>query len=285
VAAFGRVAIVGVGLLGGSVGLALKQRGLADTVAGVGRRESSLAAARRAGAVDSTTLDLAAGVRDADLIVFATPVSRIRQLIPAAAPSLHAGQVATDVGSSKQTIVQAAEAALEGGASFVGAHPMAGSEKRSVQFARPDLFEGALCFVTPTPRTPPYATERVTELWRALGGRVRLIDPATHDRTVAAVSHAPHVVASALVNGLDKAALGAAGPGFADLTRIASSDPDLWAEICAENAQQIADALSCTAEQLTALAHALRQGNVDALRTHFQQAKQKRDSLAPCTGK
>lgn len=279
------VSIVGVGLLGGSLALALKRSGLARRAIGVGRHEVSLEAACRVGAIDEATLSLSEGIAKADLVVFATPVSRIRELLCAAAPALQPGQLVTDVGSTKSTIVAAAEDVLEGRAQFVGSHPMAGAEKRGVESARADLFKGATCFVTPTKRTDPAALQAICNLWEGIGAHVRLIDPAEHDNLMAQVSHAPHVVAAALVNSLEEAALSAVGPGFLDLTRIASSDPDLWAEICAENAAPIGVALRRLISRLTELAQAVESGSTEPIHTHFARAKKRRDNLEQCAGR
>jgi len=285
VTSFNRVAIIGVGLLGGSMGLALKKHRLADSICGIGRRESSLDEARRVGAVDNTTLDIASGVKGADLVIFATPVSRMRELILAVAPVLEPGQLVTDVGSTKTTIVAEAEAAFSSGVDFVGSHPMAGSEKRGPTSARDDLFEGSLCFVTQTDTTSLEAVERISEMWSALGARVRRTSPDTHDRIVAQVSHMPHLVASSLVNELDEDMLETVGPGLADLTRIASSDPDLWAEISAENSALIAQSLCNLAHTLEDIAKLLEKNDIESLRNLLQQAKIKRDNIIKCIGK
>ncbi len=199
---FRRVAIVGVGLIGGSIGLGLTRRGLAQTVVGIGRRMETLEAAKKAGAIHEASLELADGVTGADLVLVATPVGRIAADVLAAAGHL-TGALISDAGSTKAGIVSDVERRLcpagkwQGNVRFVGGHPIAGSEKKGIAHARDDLFEGRLCILTPTAKTSVADVEQLSQLWGELGSKVLTMQPDAHDRALAAISHAPHVVATA----------------------------------------------------------------------------------------
>ena len=277
--------IVGVGLVGGSLGLALKKRGLARRVMGVGHRPESLQAARTAGAVDETFLDVAAGVRGSDLVVLATPVGLFADLLARAAPALQPGAVVIDVGSTKREVVATLEPLVPEGRAFVGCHPIAGSEQRGVSHARPDLFQGAVCVVTPTAQTPPEALQRVAQTWEALGMEVRKISPEVHDRLLAEVSHLPHVVAAMLVRAASAEALSLAGPGWADTTRVASGDPRLWCDILMTNADAVAASLEEAQGALAAFRAALRKRDSKRLRTLLEEAKERRDQVLQAKGR
>jgi prephenate dehydrogenase len=248
---FEKLAIVGVGLLGGSLALAAKERKLADHVLGIGRSEESLKQAVEMGAIDDYTTDLAAGVAEADIVVLCTPVRHITASVPTVMAHIKPGAIVTDVGSTKCTIVDVAEAAAASSkGTFVGAHPMAGSEKSGVAHARPDLFAGTNCFITPTPRTPLQTLATVAAWWRALGCRLAIARPQRHDALVALVSHLPHLVAVALVRAVESfeedqnLLKGIIGNGFRDTTRIASGSAQVWQDICAENSKEIESAIA-----------------------------------------
>jgi prephenate dehydrogenase len=274
---FRTVAIVGVGLLGGSLGLALRGRQLARRVVGVGRRQSVLDHAVSVGAIDAGTVDLRSGVSEAELVVLATPVGVMVELARAAADAMPRGALMTDVGSTKAQLVRGLEDVAGTRFRYVGSHPMAGSEKRGVEQAAAGLFDGALCFVTPTPRTDSRALAVVTELWQALGSRVRRLDPAEHDRLVAFASHLPHLVASALVNTVSPEALACGGPGLRDTTRVASGDPRLWADVCLQNRERILEALARFEQQARTLRRILADGSEGELLAWLESAKAVRD--------
>ena len=278
-APWNQATVVGVGLVGGSLGLALKERGLARRVVGVGHRRESLDAARACGAVDDVSLDVASGVRGSDLVVLATPLGLFQDLLAQAAPALQPGAVVVDVGSTKREVVAALEPLVPKGCAFVGCHPIAGSEQRGVAHARADLFQGAACVVTPTERTQPEALRRVIEMWEALGMTVRTLSPEVHDRLLAEVSHLPHVVAAAIVRVASDQALALAGPGWADTTRVASGDALLWCDILMTNAEATAAALQDAQGALAAFRDALEQGDRNRLRALLEEAKQRRDRL------
>ena len=274
-----QVTIIGVGLIGGSLGLALKKAGLARRVVGVGRRQASLDAARSRGACDETTFDAAAGVRGSDLVVLATPVGTFAEKLKEAAPALEPGAVVIDVGSTKACVVANLEPLVPDGCAFVGCHPIAGSERRGVAHAREDLFRGATCVVTPTARTPPEAAERVMAMWRALGMEVRSLSPEAHDRLLAEVSHLPHVLASVIVQAMSAEAETLVGPGWADTTRVASGEPVLWRDILMSNASEVGAAVERTQGILAAFRAALRKGDAERVEALLAQAKQRRDRL------
>jgi len=279
---FEHVAIVGPGLIGGSVGMGLRRRGLARRVTGVGRREVSLEAAVKAGAIDSGTLDLEAGVREADLVLLCTSVQLIQEQAARVVPLLKAGAVLSDVGSSKQEIVTAIEALLAGRreVAYLGTHPLAGRERRGVRFAREDLFEGSLCLFCPSAHTTPDAAARLRALWEGLGASVRQVDAAEHDRLVSEISHLPHLLASALVNAVSDEALDLAATGFRDTTRVAAGDPDLWAAIFLSNRAHLVRGVETVVREVRAVLEAIERGDRRALVRALRRAKERRDSLA-----
>lgn len=240
-----RVTIVGTGLLGGSVGLSLRRAGFEGRIIGAGPRQATLDRARAAGCIDEATTDLGVAVAGSDLVVLAAPVGAIPDLLARAAPSLIRRAVVTDVGSTKGTIVAAAQKALRDASRFVGSHPMAGAETTGPESARADLFEGKPVIVTPTLLTAPDAVERVESLWLTLGMRVHRMSPQEHDRLVAVISHVPHAVAVLLVQlASESGAMPVASTGFADTTRLAAGDPLLWADIFLDNRQAVLESLA-----------------------------------------
>ena len=275
--AFGRIAVVGLGLLGGSVAKAAKSRGIAETVVGVTRRPETLEAALRTGAVDLASSDLAEGVRGAELLVLGTPLFAMPAVLGKAAPHLGAGALVTDVGSVKGILAERLPGLLPEGVSYVGAHPMAGSHQSGFSHATADLFEGAACILSPTPHTPRARVARVAEFWTALGARVLERDPAAHDAQVAWVSHVPHAIAFAFAHALSKAPRGAAelrGSGFRDFTRIALSDPELWAEILVSNCKAVSGPLREVGEQLARLGRILEAGDAEAAERFISAARE-----------
>lgn len=275
-----RLTIVGVGLLGGSVAKAARARGIAAEIVGVGRDAARLEAARRDGVLDHVTTDLAEGVRDAGVVVLAAPVLTILTLLDALARVSGPETVVTDVGSTKATIVAAAGRL---GLRFVGSHPMAGSELSGYAHARVDLFDGATVIVTPTETSDATAVKTVTTLWEGVGaGRVVILDPDTHDRAVAAISHLPHLAAFALVDAVERFEPGAfdvAARGFRDTTRIAAADPVMWEEIFLANRDALAAGLSAYRAALDDLARLVADGDGPALRASIARIKARREAL------
>jgi cyclohexadieny/prephenate dehydrogenase len=274
---FSRVAVVGLGLLGGSLAGAARECGLAARVVGVSRGRENAAAALAAGLVDESTCDLAAGVAGADLVVLCTPVFAMAETLARAAAHLAPGALVTDVGSVKAPLVETLPGLLPAGVHYVGAHPMAGSHATGLRHARRDLFAGAACVLTPTATTPPAALARVRAFWAALGARIHERDAARHDAEVAWVSHLPHAVAFAYAASLADApasAFALKGAGFRDFTRIAASDPELWADILTTNAKALAGPLARTAAALTRLARAIEAGEVESVQRCLAEASE-----------
>jgi prephenate dehydrogenase len=271
--------IVGVGLIGGSIGLAAKQRGLAKCVLGAGRRQASLDSARAVGAIDEGFLDADAAIRRAEVVVFCTPVERIAEQVLAAAPGCAPGTLLTDAGSTKASIVQGIEGRLPDGVTFVGSHPLAGSEKRGPEYADANLFEGRLTVVTPTPATDAAAVARTVALWRSLGARVKVMSPEDHDRALALTSHLPHLLASALAGILPPELAELTATGFRDTTRVAAGDPSVWTGIFAQNRAAVLDALRPLCERLSRFRTALEAGDAQTLDALLAQGKKVRDAL------
>ena len=270
----GRLCVVGLGLLGGSVARAARERGLAREIVAVGRRAASLNPARRAGVVDHATTDLSAGAAEADFCLLATPVTALERQLAAVWAALPARALVTDVGSTKGRIVETAERlAARRPLAFVGSHPMAGSERAGFAEARADLFEAATVILTPTERTPADAV---------MGARVTVLDPTTHDRAVAAVSHLPHLVADALVDAvlrLDPSFLDVAARGFRDTTRIAASSPEIWREIFQDNRAALGEAVAAFRKSLDHLEGVIAGGDDAAVEAELARIKKAREAL------
>lgn len=281
---FRKAAIIGVGLLGGSLGLAMRQRGLAGQVHGYVRRAAGAEECVRAGAADAAGTELAPVVQDADLVVLCTPIGQMGGLAERMVPVLKPGALVTDVGSVKAPVVAQLEAICHAaGAWFVGSHPMAGSEQTGMAAAKPDLFDGAVCVVTPTARSDTTALAQVEQLWGALGARVMRLSPAKHDAVVARASHLPQAVAAALAGLVldpeappEQAQLCAGG--FRDTTRIASGSPDMWRDILVANRRSVAQALDGFIAALRPLRRAVAAGDAGRIEAFLRTAKQRRDA-------
>jgi prephenate dehydrogenase len=278
-----RLAVLGLGLLGGSLGLAARARGVARRVVGASRGRETLALARARGVVDEACADPGEAAEGADLVVLATPPFAMPDVVRAIAPRLAAGAVVSDVGSVKAMLAETLPGLLPPGVVFVGAHPMAGGHARGLAHARADLFEGATCVVAPAAGAGRESVERVCAFWRALGARVVRRDPETHDGEVAWVSHLPHALAFVFARALEAAPPGAAevtGPGFRDFTRIAQADPELWSEILAANRKALAGPLEAVAARLAELARELEAGDADALERFLTEARSRLAAFA-----
>jgi prephenate dehydrogenase len=275
----GTLTIVGVGLIGGSIGLAARRRGLAGRVIGAGRNENTLERARELGAIDHACLDLGEAVRRADVAVFCTPVTMIPEQVLAAAPTCGNGTLLTDAGSTKGAIVRALDCKLPRGVCFVGSHPLAGSEKRGPEHADADLFQGRVTVVTPTPRTDPAAVARTVDFWKGLDSRVILMAPDDHDRALAMTSHLPHLLASALAGVLPPELRELAATGFRDTTRVAAGDPSLWTGIFLQNRAALIEALGKLQDQVIDFKKALMAGDEAAIDALLARGKRSRDAL------
>ncbi|MCL4470469.1 MAG: prephenate dehydrogenase/arogenate dehydrogenase family protein [Gammaproteobacteria bacterium] len=278
-----KLVIIGVGLIGGSFALALREAGVAREIVGAGRSAANLEEALRLGAIDRIAPDAAEAVRDADLVMLAVPVGQMAALMQQIAPCLGAHTVVTDAGSTKGDVVALARRHLpQHLASFVPGHPIAGAEKSGVGAADAGLFRGRQTVLTPLPETGARATELVLNAWQACGARVAEMAPENHDRIFAAVSHLPHLLAFALVEDMASRANGeelfsfAAG-GFRDFTRIAGSSPEMWRDIFLANREPLLDELDLYRAQLDRLRAMLEQGDGAALEKVFSRARAARN--------
>jgi prephenate dehydrogenase len=284
VAAFAQLTVLAPGLLGGSVARAARAAGLAERIVLWSRRPEIRAALRGQPWCDAAPETAEEAVAGASLVVIASPVDQIAALAARIRPALPAGALVTDVGSVKAEVCRDAAAALGDRADFVGAHPMAGSEKTGWEHSRADLFQGRACFVTPLPETPAAALETVASFWRALGCRVAAVSPAEHDRIVAHISHLPQVAASALCAALasrDPGWRDFAGGGLRDTTRIAGSDPELWRTILAQNRTEVLAALDLYLGELEGLRAALAGGDLPAVTGILQRGRTYRTGVPP----
>ena len=238
------VTIIGVGLIGGSIGLALRERKLAERVIGVGRRAATLRKAKQLGIVNATTLRLEDGVAEADLVVVATPIAQIVDQVCAAAQACRPETLITDAGSTKATIVARLNGQIPDSIRFVGSHPLAGSEKSGPEAATADLFEGRVVVVTPSRTTHNGAAEDAADFWSALGATVFLMSPEEHDAALASTSHLPHLLASLLAGATPRADLPLTATGWQDTTRIAAGDPELWTQIFLDNKRNVLKSLA-----------------------------------------
>lgn len=280
-----RVGVVGTGLIGGSLGLAIRKRSLANEVLGYDADPGMAEAAERLGAVTGlASLPELAGT--CQLIFVAVPVRSIPAVLEALAPHLREGALVTDVGSVKEPVVKRAVGRFPPGRCFIGGHPMAGSERRGVEFADPDLFDDAYYVLTPSSDCPADAFSFLHAFVSALGARVLAMDPRQHDRAVAVISHLPHLIAMGLMNlALDKAEeyplLKLAAGGFRDVTRIAASDPRLWLDILAENREAVLSTLDSFLEMLTRVREYLAREEEGELLSFMERASGGRSQLVP----
>lgn len=278
-----RLAIIGVGLIGGSLALAAKRQGLVAEVIGVGRNPNRLREAQQQGVLDRYTTDIESVGTGCDLVVFGVPVLAFDGLLQRFTRGWDGTGVLTDVGSTKTSVVKEARQRLaQRFASFVPGHPVAGRERSGFEFADAELFRDHKVILTPEPETDRAAVDLVSRLWRSVGAEVVIMPLARHDPTLAATSHLPHLLAFALVATLagrddaDEIFEFAAG-GFRDFTRVASSDPEMWVDICLANSSALRDCLGEFEQQLRYLEEAIHSGDHAMLRKVFAEAKAARD--------
>ncbi len=276
---FNRVSIIGVGLLGASFGLALKQRGLADHIIGVGRRQSSLDTALRAGAIDESSLDLASAVQDANLVLLAAPAAQVLEHLDQVRQACGPDAIVADVASTKGAICGRAQATWPAPRRFIGCHPMAGSHQFGPEHGRANFYEDTVCLVEEGDSLDPGARAQVAALWQALGAEVIAISPARHDAVLAHTSHVPHILAAALAEAAARqGGIGQLiGQGFRDMTRIAASRPEVWRDICLTNRDAILEALAAFNGRLDTLAAALAQNDAAAVEDFFVEGKKARE--------
>jgi prephenate dehydrogenase len=276
---FRRVAILGTGLLGGSVALDLKEKGLCERVVGTSRQESSLRAALAGKVIDEACPDVNRAIQGADLVILASPAKVILEHIKGISKHLRRGCIVTDVGSTKALIVEVAQKYFPPHVLFVGSHPMAGSEKSGVQHAVPGFFKSTTCIMTPTDKTSKLAREKVKHLWTLLGAEVRFMDPVQHDEVMAYVSHLPHIMAFSLIRAVPDAFLPHASTGLRDTTRVAASSPKMWNDICLTNYRNLLKSVDEAARSLAEVRKAILEHDEEGLAKLLSQAKNKRDSL------
>jgi prephenate dehydrogenase len=285
---FKKITIVGVGLLGGSIGLAVRQRRLAGEIAGFVRRAASVKDCEKAGALDYATTDLLAAVSGADLVILCPPLAQMRSLAEQILPALKRGAIVTDVGSVKAGVVRELESLVQkAGAHFVGSHPMAGGEKMGVLAARADLYANSVCVVTPTKKSNAAAVRKLEKFWQSLGARTLRLDAAQHDLLVSRSSHLPHVVAATLANLVlnpsnPKTQVELCATGFRDTTRIASGSPEMWRDITLANRKNISRSVNAFVAGLKKFQSALKQNDAKAVEKFFATAKARRDNWCAC---
>jgi prephenate dehydrogenase len=270
--------IVGVGLIGGSIAAAARERGIARRILGAGRNSERLEQARKIGLIDAAVTE-STRLGDRPLVVICTPVDHIARDVQTWLARLPAGGLVTDAGSTKARICETLADFAGRQPTFLGSHPIAGSEKQGFEHADPNLYAGRTCVITPLAGHRESDIARVTRFWESLGMTVVSLSPADHDRALATTSHLPHVTAAALVDCLPDADRGLTGTGFASATRMAAGDPALWTAILQENAGDVADALAALQRRLAEYEKALRARDEAGLKSLLQAAKTRRDAL------
>lgn len=280
-----RLAILGVGLIGGSLALALRQAGVVDEVIGIGRGRANLDKALELGIVDRVTCDPCQGVAEADLVFMATPVTTLGPLAAQVLPAMKPGAILTDGGSVKGEVIAAIEPLVPAGIHFVPGHPIAGTENSGAEAAFATLYQGRRCILTPTAQASADAVEVVRRMWLLAGSEVVVMDADKHDRILAAISHLPHMVAYALVNAVgtcdrfEENILKYSAGGFRDFTRIASSDPTMWRDIALTNQAALLEMVEQFETSLAELKDDIRRGEGERLFEFFQRSKQLRDAI------
>lgn len=272
---FDKVAIVGTGLIGGSIALAIKKKNLCRQVIGISLHKKSLTLAKRIGAVDIGSLSLSA-IKDADLVILAMPVSSIISLAPEISGLIKKNCLVFDVGSTKAKIVSKLSGLFP---FFVGTHPLAGSEKRGIINACPDLFHNSLCIITPVNNTAATAVAKVKKLWSFLGAKTIVMNPLQHDRILGFISHLPHVAAFSLMNSVPEEFLKFSPVSFKEATRVAASDSALWADIIIDNRENVLNAIKELQKNMNDIKSAIKKNNPAELARIFQKAKIRRGSL------
>ena len=281
---FRRMVIIGVGLIGGSLALVCREKGIVSEVVGVGRSEKNLQDAIALKAIDRYTFKAEDAVKGADIIILAAPVRSLVRLAREIAPHLKAGAIVTDVGSVKGPLTEI-EDILPQGTYFVAGHPIAGKEKSGVTAAFSQLFQNSKCILTPTSKTNPDAVNTVQKMWEAVGAKVLRMTPEVHDHVFAAVSHLPHVIAYALVNTLldleneSDGIISYSAGGFRDFTRIAASHPEMWRDICLMNKHNILEMLERYERSIAKIKLLIQSDDADGLYNEFERARQVREKL------
>jgi len=282
---FNKITIIGVGLIGGSLGLALKEKNPNFKIVGIDKQEIIEKAIAR-GAIDEGTVNLEEGIKEADIVIIATPVKTILNILTQINPFLKKGCLVTDTGSTKQQIVQKANKVLSKDVFFIGGHPMAGSEKYGIESADPHLFQDKTYILTPNNKSNLVVLEKISLLIKMIGAKKLILDPLEHDRIVSAVSHLPQIIAVSLINATGELALRgnnnnyfkAVGEGFKDMTRIASSPYKMWEDICETNQENILEMIQEFRNYLEVIEDKLK-NDPNSLKEEFQKASKLRESI------
>jgi prephenate dehydrogenase len=272
---FNKVAIVGTGLIGGSLALAMKKKRLVREVIGVSRHKNNLLLAKKRGAIDQGSLKLDI-IKDADLLVLAMPVDVIIDSASAISKIAKSKCLVIDVGSTKKEIVSHLEKFFP---NYIGTHPLAGSEKRSVAYADPDIFKDSVCILTPTKNTKNKSLNKIKKLWVKVGSKVVLLTPQMHDKVLSFTSHLPHIAAFSLMNAVPEKDLGFVATGLRDTTRIAGSDSALWASVFLSNRNNLLEAINSLQKELTRIKLAIQRNNKKSLSAILKKAQAKRSKL------
>jgi cyclohexadieny/prephenate dehydrogenase len=283
---FGRIALIGVGLIGSSLARVIRREKLAGHIAIATRSAATLKRAEALKLGDSYHIDLAQGVRDADLVIVSVPVGSSGEVAEIIAPALKAGAIVTDVGSTKGSVIAQMQPHIPAGVHFIPGHPLAGTEKSGPDAGFAALFENRWCIFTPLPDTDPEALEKLSEFWRRCGSNIDVMDPQHHDMVLAIVSHLPHIIAYNIVGTADDLqnvskteVIKYAASGFRDFTRLAASDPTMWRDVCLHNRDAILEMLSRFSEDLASLQRAIRWGDGDKLFDLFTHTRSVRRSI------
>lgn len=281
-----KLVIIGVGLIGGSFALALRKAGLVKHIVGVGRSQQNMQCAAERGVIDEIVTDMASALHQADLVFLAMPVGQTADIMVQIAPHLQANTIITDAGSTKQDVIAAARHHLpmQNRHHFVPGHPIAGTEQSGAQAAQADLYHNRHVILTPLPETSINAVERISQLWQACGAQVSLMPADEHDQVLAATSHLPHILAFTMMNHLNHSTgnpenlLRFAGSGFRDFTRIASSSPEMWRDICLANRDALLEQIAAYQNELKLLQEMLKNNESEALEQAFSQARSIREN-------
>lgn len=280
-----KICIIGTGLIGGSLALAIRQNGYAGIITGAGRTEKTLSDAKQLGVIDDYSTDIAIATADADIVFISVPLGAIKPVLETIKPSLRPGVIITDAGSAKQMVIDDARKVLgDYFTQFVPGHPIAGTENSGVHAAFAELYQGKRVILTPETETEQAAIEEINSLWELAGAEVSKMGAQHHDLVLAGTSHLPHMLAFALVDCLNKLEdvdeiFQYAAGGFRDFTRIASSDPVMWRDICLHNSEQIVDMIKRYQQELDGISTALEQSDGEKLKQIFQRAKDVRDDF------
>ncbi len=274
-----QITIVGLGLMGGSLGMAIKRNKLAKKVVGLSRNSKTIAAAKRKRAIDEGTTNVKKAVEDADIVILATPVDLIVPMAKHLAKQMRPGSILTDVGSTKGDIVRTLDRVMPAYIKYVGSHPIAGSDQRGIAAAQKDLFEDTSCILTPTRKTSKSAINQVKRLWRGVGQTVTTMTPLAHDRLLAGTSHLPHLVAACLTDAVSQQGLEKTPKSFLEMTRIAQSDPDLWDDIFISNREELLGVMDRFEKTWMAFKTDLEKGRRSTLRKRLEKTQAERQEL------